>query len=202
MKASIIDLEEFFKDKYRYQDNNLGFAATGVITNGQMVTRINDYPTHFMTEAEILHDIFDFDMNLFLSYGYNYPLYNQLEQKEKNTLTENVVIKYINNSTGNLILIYLPEKQGMITINHLKAIKYLDSFISDASWKISRPIKIIVTDRKKKAVEMNSLKNSIIPFCEERLTDSFEPVIPDKHIIATEDIEEKTLKLVTKENNI
>lgn len=38
MKIEIIDLEDFFDEKYKYS-NNTGIGAEGIITQKQMVTR-------------------------------------------------------------------------------------------------------------------------------------------------------------------
>ena len=199
MKIEMIDLEKFFNDKYRNFDNNLGMCATGIITQKQMVTRImkkegNDIGTHFETEGSILSDIFGFDKKLFLGFGYNIKMYNELDEAHQKVLGESITITYISNSIGNTISIYLPEEQKSLTSDQMEAIKYLSDYIEEVSLKLNKPIVITGSDRKKEITEINSLRYKIIPFFENFIDDTYEQSIPDNNIVAKKDIKEKTLK--------
>ena len=205
MKIEMIDLEEFFDDKNK-NIGGMGIGATGVITQNQMINRYNNYSnfnkctiegtgSHFDTEGSIMSDIFGFDPKLFLGYGYNQNLYRKLDSREKRALEETVVLKYINNSTGKYVLIYLPSVQQTVTENQLEAIKYVGEKISEAGRKLRRPIKIMITDRKNKETEINSVKNYILPFLEERIDDTYEQSITDENIIAEEELEKTGKRL-------
>lgn len=204
MKVEMIDFEEFFDDKNK-EIGGMGIGATGIITQNQMINRYNNYSnfnkctikgigSHFDTEGSIMSDIFGFNTKLFLGYGYNQNLYSSLDERKKRVLEEIVVLKYINNNTGKYTLIYLPNIQETVTEKQFEAIKYVGEKISEAGIKLRRPIKIIITDRKDKATEINSIKNYIIPFVEKRIDDTYEQSIPDENIIAEEEIGSKTLR--------
>lgn len=198
MKVEMIDFEEFFDDKNK-ELGGMGIGATGIITQNQMINRYNNYSnfndysikgtgSHFDTEGNIMSDIFGFNTKLFLGYGYDQKLYSSLDERQKRVLGETVVLKYINNSTGKYVLIYLPNVQESVTEKQFEAIKYVGEKISEAGRKLRRPIRIIVTDRKDKATEINSMKNYIIPFLEKRIDDTYEQSITDENIIAEEEI--------------
>jgi len=200
----MIDFEEFFDDKNK-EIGGMGIGATGIITQNQMINRYNNYSnfnkctikgigSHFDTEGSIMSDIFGFNTKLFLGYGYNQNLYSSLDERKKRVLEEIVVLKYINNNTGKYTLIYLPNIQETVTEKQFEAIKYVGEKISEAGRKLRRPIRIIITDRKDKATEINSIKNYIIPFVEKRIDDTYEQSITDKNIIAEEEIGSKTLR--------
>jgi len=204
MKVEMIDFEEFFDDKNK-EIGGMGIGATGIITQNQMINRYNNYSnfnkctikgigSHFDTEGSIMSDIFGFNTKLFLGYGYNQNLYSSLDERKKRVLEEIVVLKYINNNTGKYTLIYLPNIQETVTEKQFEAIKYVGEKISEAGRKLRRPIRIIITDRKDKATEINSIKNYIIPFVEKRIDDTYEQSITDKNIIAEEEIGSKTLR--------
>jgi len=196
MKVEMIDFEEFFDDKNK-EIGGMGIGATGIITQNQMINRYNNYSnfnkctikgigSHFDTEGSIMSDIFGFNTKLFLGYGYNQNLYSSLDERKKRVLEEIVVLKYINNNTGKYTLIYLPNIQETVTEKQFEAIKYVGEKISEAGRKLRRPIRIIITDRKDKATEINSIKNYIIPFVEKRIDDTYDQSITNKNIIAEE----------------
>lgn len=198
MKIEMIDLVEFFDDKNK-ELGGMGIGATGIITQNQMINRYNDYSnfnkcnikgtgSHFDTEGSIMSDIFGYDRRLFLGYGYDQKLYSKLNLRQKRALGEMVVLKYINNSTGKYVLIYLPQTQETITEEQFEAIKYVGEKISEAGRKLRRPIKIMITDRKNKATEINSIRNYIIPFIESHIDDTYEQSIIDENIIAEEEL--------------
>ena len=205
MKVDMIDLEEFFSDKYRFAVD-IGIGATGIITQSQMVTRFNSKSgyikgkqiikgdgNHFTEEGKILHDIFGFDEQLFLGFGYNPLLYDKLDKEHKKVLGEPIVVKYINNSTGNTIIIYLPLNQESLTDDQLAAIKYLNDCVEEASTRISKPIFITATDRHKRVKEINSLRNIIIPFLEKHIDNTYEQSVPDQNIIAQNEIKPRSV---------
>lgn len=200
MKIKMINLEDFFDDKYRYVCKG-GIGATGVITEKQMVTRFNSKKdvngkiiggkgigSHFETEGNILSEIFGFDNDLFLGSGYNPHIYNSLSKEYRNVLGEIVVVKYINNETGNYILIYLPLQQETITENQFEALKYISLCVDEVAHKVSKPIQIFTTDRHKRVREINSMHYTIIPFLEGFIDDTYKQSLEDKKIIAEEEL--------------
>jgi hypothetical protein len=195
MNIEMIDLVDFFDDKYR-NAGSMGLAAVGIITERQMVTRyteatennIKGTGNHFVTEGKIFNEIFGYNPELFLGFGYHPELYKKLDKDHRKALGEMCTIKYMNNATGNYIMIYLPSEQGTITENQLEMIRYIEKNIEEAKRNITRPIQIIVTDRKKSAKEINSMTYSILPFLEERINNDYKQSIPDKNIIAVEEI--------------
>lgn len=203
MNIEMIDLEEFFDDKNKDIDG-MGIGATGIITQSQMVTRYNNYSnfnkgkikgtgSHFNTEGMIMSEIFDFNANLFLGYGFDPNILNTLDKNHRKVLGEVAVIKYLNSSAGKYALIYLPIEQETITEKQLEALRYAGEEIANAGRKLRKPIKIVVTDRRNKATEINSIDYNIIPFLEKHINNDYEQSVPDKNIIAVEEIEIKNL---------
>ena len=188
MKVENNDLElflsEFFNDKHISSD----IGAVTVITEEQMVTVLNKengVGTHSEAEGSIMSDIFGFDENLFLPFGYNPKMYNCLDREHKKVLNEVVVIKYLNNVNGNLILLCLPIEQATITTEQLNAIKYLNQYVEKVVRKIRKPIKILATDRHNSgASEINSMKYKIIPYLEKHIDDTYKQSISDEKMVA------------------
>ena len=193
MNIEMIDLEEFFNDKYK-NAGSMGLAAVGIITERQMVTRYTEATEnnikgtgfHFVTEGKIFNEIFGYNPELFLVFGYHPELYKKLDKDHRKALGEMCTIKYMNNATGNYIMIYIPVEQETITENQLEMIKYIGKKVEEVKRNLTRPIQIIVTDRKKSAKEINSMTNSILPFLEERINNDYKQSIEDINILGKE----------------
>ena len=190
-----IDLVEFFDDRYRYIDNKMGIGGISIITQNQMVFRttasldddIKIVGCHYEIEGSIMHEMFDFDKKLFLAFGVNPTLYKQLDDGHKKVLNEMLEVKYMNNGTGNNVIIYLPSRQNSITSNQLEVLKYISDCIEEAFIKLRRPIKVMATDRKKSMTEINSLKYNIIPFLENYIDDTYIQSVSDRIIVNNRD---------------
>ena len=199
LKINKFDLEEFFNDKYRYLNNNLGVGATSIITESQMITRFyNDPQKPFVSNFEILGgilcDVFDFNPDLFLRFGYSPELYEKLDENHKSVLNEIVVVEYVNNIKGNYILIYLPSKTNTLTQEQFDAINYISECVDNIKYKLKMPIQVMATDRKRSAQEFNSLKYNILPFLKDYIDEKYKQSIPDCNIIASDDLKVKVFK--------
>ena len=188
MKVEMIDLEEFFN--YKYKKMNIG--ATGVITDSQMVTRFNNTTDgqigkglHFDTECDILADIFDIDGKVFSGFGYDKEKYESIAKEYRRLLHELIVIKYLNNVNGNLVIIYLPLSHESLTSKQLEVFKYISTYYETVARKLRSQIKIMATNRHDEGVrETNTMRNKIIPYLEGFVDDNYKQSIEDKNIIA------------------
>lgn len=195
MKVEMFDLEEFYNPKYRSLDNGLGPIGVSIITAKQMVSRTNAtmdesrkvVGSHFEVEGSILSDIFGFDKELFSGFGFNDGKHQELDEAHKKVLNELVTIKYMNNSTGNHILIYLPYHKT-ITSNQYEVLKWLGEYVEETFRKTRRPISIMVTDRKTSAKAFNSFDYNILPYLEEHIDDTFVQSVSDENIIAENEL--------------
>lgn len=203
MKVEMIDLEKFFDDKYRYIKNT-GIGATGVITDNQMVVRFNeseenlygekyDYVgSHDEERIAIVRDIYGLDDVLDNGLDYFDPdivLYDMNDDFKK-ILNEVVRVRFINNQSGNSIIIELPKVQNSLTSNQLEALAYLNKQVKKASQNLSTPIEVYAADcdYTNYAEETNSLEESIIPFLSNYIDNSYMMSMEDKNLIAKEEV--------------
>lgn len=199
MKVETIDLEDFFDDKYRYLRNN-GIGATGIITESQMVTRVNSDDSHGEefrgvgyheeTKIAIIRDIFGFDDVLDNGIGYydRDMVEFDMSREFKEMLKEVVEIKYFNNDYGNVIVIYLPKKNMSLTSSQLEAIEYLGQKIEEVSSNLSQDITVYAIAGEKNAEEINGVSETIVPFLSHYIDNTLEQSIKDKYILAKEDV--------------
>ena len=155
MKVELIDLKEFFDDKYRHV-NGMGIGATGIITTNQMVNRFNEpdidkntnqvvngAKSHSEEQIAITRDIYDFED--VLGPG-KFDLDTTLEKMNpdfKRMLEENVQIRYINSSSGNAVVIFIPTNSDHISSSQLEAIGLLGKEIEEVAPQLSEPIQVI-----------------------------------------------------------
>ena len=201
MKIDMIDLEDFFSDEYRYAKNK-GIGATGIITTKQMVTRFNreemDYDidkmvsglgSHEEQKIAIVRDIFGFDDVLDNGLDYYDPdlVGMDLDDNYKKMMNEVIEIKYMNNSAGNTIVIFLPKTSGVLTTEQLEAINYMGTKIEEFSETTGEDVEIHVTDGTTYEESVNSIQ-PIMSYLYTRVDDSYTQSIEDKNVLAEKNL--------------
>lgn len=200
MKVEMIDLEEFFNDKYKFT-NNTGIGATGIITQNQMVTRFNETKTdrftgnavrglgpHDEEVIAIIRDIFAFNDILDNGLGYYDAdiVKDDLDENYQKMINETIQINYVNCEGGNIVSIHLPKTQQSLTTNQLDMIKYLGKEIEKTATSVDDNIVIYATDGKNFVQEENTIKSVIIPYLSSYVNDSYKQSIDDVNILGIE----------------
>lgn len=192
----IIDFYEFFDDKYR-NINNLGIGAVSVITENQLVTRINEpgintennelvegVGRHIKTFSKILADIFDLPEGLNEDFESHYRAINNMTDEEKKVIKEVVEIDYSNSSGGNIMMIKIPKKG--IRSGQLEEIDKLLNYLKEVSNNLTEPIKVWCGDENKSIAVEDFNINEITSFLENYVDDEYTQTIHDKHIIGSQ----------------
>jgi hypothetical protein len=202
MKVQMIDLKEFFDDKYRSLKNK-GIGATGIITQKQMVTRKNspemDYDidknveglgSHNENKIAIIRDIFNLPDILDNGLGYFDPDIVALDMTDeyKNMFNEVIDVFYTNSEAGNKIVIFLPKKQNSITKEQIDAVRYMGECIRKTAETNNIEIEVYASDGNTYVEEINSTEEKIIPYLERYLDNYYKMSMEDQNIIATEDV--------------
>ena len=202
MKVELIDLKEFFDDKYRHV-NGMGIGATGIITTNQMVNRFNEpdidkntnqvvngAKSHSEEQIAITRDIYDFED--VLGPG-EFDLDTTLEKMNpdfKRMLEENVQIRYINSSSGNAVVIFIPTNSDHISSSQLEAIGLLGKEIEEVAPQLSEPIQVIAGSLStgEQVESINCISEEMLSFLENYIDDSYVPYMEDANILAERDI--------------
>ena len=202
MKVELIDLKEFFDDKYRHV-NGMGIGATGIITTNQMVNRFNEpdidkntnqvvngAKSHSEEQIAITRDIYDFED--VLGPG-KFDLDTTLEKMNpdfKRMLEENVQIRYINSSSGNAVVIFIPTNSDHISSSQLEAIGLLGKEIEEVAPQLSEPIQVIAGSLStgEQVESINCISEEMLSFLENYIDDSYVPYMEDANILAERDI--------------
>ena len=202
MKVELIDLKEFFDDKYRHV-NGMGIGATGIITTNQMVNRFNEpdidkntnqvvngAKSHSEEQIAITRDIYDFED--VLGPG-EFDLDTTLEKMNpdfKRMLEENVQIRYINSSSGNAVVIFIPTNSDYISSSQLEAIELLGKEIEEVAPQLSKPVQVIAGSLStgEQVESINCISEEMLSFLENYIDDSYVPYMEDVNILAERDI--------------
>ena len=202
MKVELIDLKEFFDDKYRHV-NGIGIGATGIITTNQMVNRFNEpdidkntnqvvngAKSHSEEQIAITRDIYDFED--VLGPG-KFDLDTTLEKMNpdfKRMLEENVQIRYINSSSGNAVVIFIPTNSDYISSSQLEAIELLGKEIEEVAPQLSKPVQVIAGSLStgEQVESINCISEEMLSFLENYIDDSYVPYMEDVNILAERDI--------------
>lgn len=202
MKVELIDLKEFFDDKYRHV-NGIGIGATGIITTNQMVNRFNEpdidkntnqvvngAKSHSEEQIAITRDIYDFED--VLGPG-EFDLDTTLEKMNpdfKRMLEENVQIRYINSSSGNAVVIFIPTNSDYISSSQLEAIELLGKEIEEVAPQLSKPVQVIAGSLStgEQVESINCISEEMLSFLENYIDDSYVPYMEDVNILAERDI--------------
>ncbi len=202
MKVELIDLKEFFDDKYRHV-NGIGIGATGIITTNQMVNRFNEpdidkntnqvvngAKSHSEEQIAITRDIYDFED--VLGPG-EFDLDTTLEKMNpdfKRMLEENVQIRYINSSSGNAVVIFIPTNSDHISSSQLEAIELLGKEIEEVAQQLSEPVQVIAGSLStgEQVESINCISEEMLSFLENYIDDSYVPYMEDVNILAERDI--------------
>ena len=202
MKVELIDLKEFFDDKYRHV-NGMGIGATGIITTNQMVNRFNEpdidkntnqvvngAKSHSEEQIAITRDIYDFED--VLGPG-KFDLDTTLEKMNpdfKRMLEENVQIRYINSSSGNAVVIFIPTNSDYISSSQLEAIKFIGKEIEEVAPQLSKPVQVIAGSLStgEQVESINCISEEMLSFLENYIDDSYVPYMEDVNILAERDI--------------
>ena len=145
---------------------------------------------HEEEKISIIRDIFGLPDILNTGLNYYEPdlVKDEMTEEYKKVIDEVIEIKYINNESGNKIIIFLPKKQNSVTYNQIETIKYLGNKLKELQENKNTEIDIYVTDGNTYKEEKNSISKEIIPYLEKHLDDSYQMSIEDKNIIAEEEI--------------
>ena len=202
MKVELIDLKEFFDDKYRHV-NGMGIGATGIITTNQMVNRFNEpdidkntnqvvngAKSHSEEQIAITRDIYDFED--VLGPG-KFDLDTTLEKMNpdfKRMLEENVQIRYINSSSGNAVVIFIPTNSDYISSSQLEAIKFIGKEIEEVAPQLSKPVQVIAGSLStgEQVESINCISEEMLSFLENYIDDSYVPYMEDVNLLAERDI--------------
>ena len=202
MKVELIDLKEFFDDKYRHV-NGMGIGATGIITTNQMVNRFNEpdidkntnqvvngAKSHSEEQIAITRDIYDFED--VLGPG-EFDLDTTLEKMNpdfKRMLEENVQIRYINSSSGNAVVIFIPTNSDYISSSQLEAIELLGKEIEEVAPQLSKPVQVIAGSLStgEQVESINCISEEMLSFLENYIDDSYVPYMEDVNLLAERDI--------------
>ena len=202
MKVELIDLKEFFDDKYRHV-NGMGIGAIGIITTNQMVNRFNEpdidkntnqvvngAKSHSEEQIAITRDIYDFED--VLGPG-KFDLDTTLEKMNpdfKRMLEENVQIRYINSSSGNAVVIFIPTNSDYISSSQLEAIELLGKEIEEVAPQLSKPVQVIAGSLStgEQVESINCISEEMLSFLENYIDDSYVPYMEDANILAERDI--------------
>ena len=202
MKVELIDLKEFFDDKYRHV-NGMGIGAIGIITTNQMVNRFNEpdidkntnqvvngAKSHSEEQIAITRDIYDFED--VLGPG-KFDLDTTLEKMNpdfKRMLEENVQIRYINSSSGNAVVIFIPTNSDYISSSQLEAIELLGKEIEEVAPQLSKPVQVIAGSLStgEQVESINCISEEMLSFLENYIDDSYVPYMEDVNILAERDI--------------
>ena len=146
--VSLIDLIDFFDDKYRnIGETNFGIGATGIITTKQMIENLNEYNNKEEVQWQGAHEDQrdELDRRIFkLPSEYssrNINSSNLLTKLQRKQIRERIWIRYQNCPLGNLIHIQFPEFRNSYTTNEIRAIKLLYTRVQCEQERISKPVK-------------------------------------------------------------
>ena len=191
-----IDFGEFFDSKYK-NVNGLGIGAVGVITDKQIVVRVNgdgiDKKTgkivaglgrHSINFSEILTEIYDLPEGLDKTYESNYRALQQMTDDEKKIKQEVIRIDFANSSSNNTMVIYMP-KLKKITSAQLYEIEQLLYSLQDISASLSRPIYVACGSEEDNIDVEDFNIEQIISFLERFVDDSCYQTVEDKNIIGS-----------------
>ena len=199
MKIQLIDFISFFNEKNKLLNNGLGIGAVSIITNNQMVTRLNEEDIdnnsnkiikglgrHEQEKGLILSDIFNFYNGLYQNReGHNRAL-QSMSEPEKKVLDEVVEIRYSNSNSGNIITINIP-KNG-ISNNMYQALEYLLANLE----KLNLNVNIWLGNKEESiAIENNYLEKATI-YLKTKINNNFIQSVEDKNIIANYLLEKNT----------
>ena len=105
-------------------------------------------------------------------------------------LEENVQIRYINSSSGNAVVIFIPTNSDHISSSQLEAIGLLGKEIEEVAPQLSEPIQVIAGSLStgEQVESINCISEEMLSFLENYIDDSYVPYMEDANILAERDI--------------
>lgn len=172
-----------------------------------MVTRMNNYgidrntgeryiglASHEEQKLAIIRDIFNLPDVLDTGIDYFDSDLIELTPEYKILINEVIEIRYTNSPNNYRVLIFFPKNNKGINTNQLNALKLLSKKIEEVSKMMPYDIDISFKDGDVILEETNSLDNSIIPYVEKYLNDSYKLSYEDVNLIPKEELEVQSFK--------
>lgn len=190
--VSLIDLIEFFDDKYRnIGRTNFGVGATSIITTKQMIEKLNECNNMEKAQWQGAHEdqrdeLDRIVFNLPQEYNSrNIESLNLLTKSQRKQLRDRIWIRFQNCPLGNFIHIKFSEFRNTFTTNEIRALKLLYTRVQCEQERISKPVKISILGDNYKGKKIEEVLKDL----ELHKDDTYASPVSDEKIIATSSIE-------------